>query len=253
MVTLDWDLATAGEVTLVHVAVRTETPCTVRLRNELDGPVWPPRTQGRPAPGWDDDGYEGVVAADRPLVLGYAVPAPPADPPVTVVEEGPPDTAADTTDPVAVVRALGESGPPRAAIPQLDATSTASGADDGDDTRATPPGADQQSRTAAGTAAPPGDRPAAGRGDEAVPPAVEDWLQSVADRAERAEGLDGVASVAAAREAVDDAGGLAAIRDLDEQLQADREALTAVVDRCERLRDRVEHADVPTATLERLG
>lgn len=123
---LDSSLARADGVTLVAVrATNTaDRPRRVRVANRLDGPVWPPRTGGRPAPGWDDGGYEGVFAAGETRSLGYATPATPADSdaaddPVTVAwaedaPDGPPDTP---PTPGVLVSRLGDPRPPRDALP----------------------------------------------------------------------------------------------------------------------------------------
>jgi len=89
MVTLDWETDRTDGVTLVRLYVTAEDRRRVRIENRLDGPVWPPREEGQPAAGWDDDTFEGVVAPDHRLVAGYATPAQPADPPAEVVTDEP--------------------------------------------------------------------------------------------------------------------------------------------------------------------
>ncbi|GAD52007.1 hypotheical protein [Halarchaeum acidiphilum MH1-52-1] len=67
--------ATARDgVTLVTAIVRNESDADrrVRIENELDGVVRPPRLDGVAADGWDVDGFEGVVAKRGTLALGYA-------------------------------------------------------------------------------------------------------------------------------------------------------------------------------------
>jgi len=91
MVTLDWETDRTDGVTLVRLYVTAEDRRRVRIENRLDGPVWPPREEGQPAAGWDDDAFEGVVAPDHRLVAGYATPAQPADPPAEVVDDDPAD------------------------------------------------------------------------------------------------------------------------------------------------------------------
>ena len=99
-------------VTFVAVRVRADAPERVRVVNELDGPVWPPRTNGVPDHGWTDHGYETTVEPDAPVALGYATPAPPREPAVSV-------TAADGdlgTEPNPA-RDLPDPRPPRDAVP----------------------------------------------------------------------------------------------------------------------------------------
>ena len=195
MATLDWDLATADEVTLVHAAVRTETRRAVRIANELDGPVWPPRTHGRPAPGWRDDAYVGVSEPETPLVVGYASPAPPAEPPVSLDTAPPPAgevraaAAVDTTraDDVAVdgpgagatavARALGPGGPPRSAVPHIAAVG---------DERVT-----RRASTGDGAASDSEGPHASDPGQESGPPdAVATWLDDVAARTSHDDGAE---------------------------------------------------------------
>ena len=107
-------------VTLVAVRVEHdgEQRQRVRLANECAGPVWPPREDGLPAPGWDDGGWEGVLDPGERKPLGYATPGRPADPPVTVAwteraAEGPPDARE-------AVAEFGDPRPPRDAVPEPD-------------------------------------------------------------------------------------------------------------------------------------
>ncbi|MFB6120023.1 MAG: hypothetical protein ABEJ68_02770 [Halobacteriaceae archaeon] len=102
-------------VTLVELQIHTDAdaPRTVRVENCLDGPVWYPRRHGDAAPGWDEDGFEGDVPAEGALALGYATPAPPADPPAEVRRvdgDGGTQCGAD------VVAELGDPRPPRDAV-----------------------------------------------------------------------------------------------------------------------------------------
>lgn len=117
-----------GDVTLVAVRATntTDRPQRVRVANRLDGPVWPPRTGGRPAPGWDDGGYEGVFDTGETRSLGYATPAEPAhdhrtgaELPVEVAwmehaPDGPPD---DPPAPGVIVSRLGDPRPPLDVLP----------------------------------------------------------------------------------------------------------------------------------------
>lgn len=135
---LDTSLERTGDVTLVAVRVTNTANRAKRIRvaNQLDGPVWPPRVGGRPAPGWDDGGYEGVLDAGETRSLGYATPAAPTQPGApgasgtpadgqregTAVEvawvedapNGPPD---EPPSPGVIVSELGDPRPPRDALP----------------------------------------------------------------------------------------------------------------------------------------
>jgi hypothetical protein len=91
MVTLDWETDRTDGVTLVRLYVTAGDHRRVRIENRLDGPVWPPREEGQPAAGWNDDTFEGIVTPDHRLVAGYATPAQPTDPPVEVVADDPAD------------------------------------------------------------------------------------------------------------------------------------------------------------------
>jgi hypothetical protein len=61
-------------VTLVRVELRStvDTDLRVRVANELDGPVLPPRREGVPAAGWDANGFRGIVPGSGRLGVGYA-------------------------------------------------------------------------------------------------------------------------------------------------------------------------------------
>ena len=108
-------------MTLVELHLTSDAAEDVVLEPTHDGPVWPPRRQGVPEAGWEDDGWTGTVAPDDPVALGYATPATVEDPPVSVVEAEPADheTSADPT-PRELVRTLGDARPPRDALPALD-------------------------------------------------------------------------------------------------------------------------------------
>ncbi|WP_115863249.1 DUF7857 domain-containing protein [Halorussus litoreus] len=133
MVNLDWRVESRAGVSLVTLVVEnpTPTPRRVRVANRLDGPIRPPRREGVPEAGWDDGGFEGVVAAGATRALGYACPAPPAEPPAELVwteRAGETERAGKTEDrdggpvaseatPEGVVRALGTARPPADAVP----------------------------------------------------------------------------------------------------------------------------------------
>jgi hypothetical protein len=124
MVSLTTAVDRTDGVTFVRVRVEnTGRARRVRVDNRLDGPVWPPRQQGRPVAGWDDDGFEGEVGADETLALGYASPASPRDPPAELASVGPAESDDDDTGlvatetPAGVLRSLGDPVVARAAVP----------------------------------------------------------------------------------------------------------------------------------------
>ena len=120
MATLDWQLTPAGDATLVELIVTSDADTRVEIESSLQ-PVWPPRRENRPAAGWDGSGFEGTVAAGEPLVLGYASPDDPVEPPAAIVETEPvPDDSGEPPTADDLVRALGDARPPRDAVPMPD-------------------------------------------------------------------------------------------------------------------------------------
>ena len=217
MVSLTCATTTAGEVTLVTLSLSSPDPAYVRVENCLDGPVWPPRTQGVPAAGWDDDGFSGSV--DGHLALGYACPATPddGDRPAEVVDERLPTEGNDSPTARSLVRDLGDASPPPAAVsPPTDAAATRSDA-------------------------------------EPVPPAVTAWLETVSGRIAQADRLADATSVTEATDAVAAVGGADEVRALRAQLVADRDALAVAATRCEQLAADAETAQIPVETLTRLA
>jgi hypothetical protein len=112
MATLDWNLTRSEGVTLVELVVTSETMRRVRIESALS-PVWPPRRRGVPVPAWDGDAVEGVVEPSAPLVVGYASPAEPVEPPATITDAPPEE---ESVSPRTLVRALGDATPPRDAV-----------------------------------------------------------------------------------------------------------------------------------------
>ena len=88
MASLEWHYTHTGGITLVELLVTTAYDQYVSIESRLT-PCWPPRRHGRHESGWHETGYEGPVRADERLVLGYASPAAPRDPPAELVEERP--------------------------------------------------------------------------------------------------------------------------------------------------------------------
>lgn len=99
MVVIDQTAARAAGVTLVRVLCTNTRSTTqrIRLENALEGPTWPPRSDGVVDPRWDGDRWEGVVGPERTVGIGFATPAPPEPPLVEVVSSDrfDPDAAAD--------------------------------------------------------------------------------------------------------------------------------------------------------------
>lgn len=269
MVTLDWQLDRTGGVTLVELFVTSERDCRVEIESALQ-PVWPPRRQNRPVAGWTDSGFEGHVAAETGLVLGYASPAAPVEPPATIVGTEPAVEDSGTPTPEQLAQSLGEAAPPRDAIPAGAADRSASGTNGErstptDPTREKPDTAGSTSRAAArntGSNDPqsrdthPGEGSGArGSGPrEGVATAGSElgaWLDGVERRLDVAEELAAVETAAEARTAVADAGGIEAVRELCAQLDEDREQL-ARLDATD-IEGRLAAVDVPLSALERLA
>ena len=259
----------------------------VRVENRLDGPVWPPRRRGVPAAGWSEACFECVLAAGETRALGYASPAPPADPPLAVVETDPADPeAAEATfepksavpsvdeTPNGVVRELGSPRPPRDAVPVPDGeekptvtdseANTEGPAETAEDT--VPETAAEPSGAMEATHPEPAAEPSADSGSEATdradgveprlpdagPEAVADWFAAVEGRLDLADALSGTTRLPAVADALDRAGGLDGVRDTAERLDADAEDLRRVADRASALADRAETATVPVEPIERL-
>jgi hypothetical protein len=176
----------AGGVTFVEATLENDAPDArrVRVESELDGPVWPPRREGVPAAGWDpEDGTVAVTLGPGECAgLGFASPADPVDPPVSVAgtERATPDGGI-AASPAGVVRVLGDPSPPDCAIPSGPADPG------GTDTDAEEPPTDSTAT----------DGPAEGSTErDGKPgiggyPAVAAWLSAVEERIERAGGDGG--------------------------------------------------------------
>jgi len=205
-----------------------------------------------PASGWDDSGATLRLDSGAHRAFGFAVRAPPVDPPVEVAEAVPLDPAADT-EPSAVpttaaLRRLGEHRPPRAAvIGETDEPDRVTDSDAGD-----------TADDALDSSGPDGSK--CERSDRARSPtesdgwaaAVDSRLDAVEARIDRAERLTD-ADVATATDVVADADGIAALSGLDDRVAADAERLREVSERAAELAARAEATDAPIAALERLA
>ncbi len=252
MATLDWHATSHGGVTLVRLLVTSEATERVRVTNCLDGPVWPPRRQGVPEEGWDEEGFEGVVEADGRLVLGYATPAEPCEPPARLTS--PSGERAGAVTAREVVRTLGDPAPPRDAVSPVDDSGSedVSGTDTG--CHSTAPG--PTGRLEQWEWGPEESDESEKESDESAgvdPEAVTAWLDDVETRLGEAERLAEVTSVEEATETLAAIGGREGIAHLQTSLDADRERIKGVGDRCEALAARLEAVEVPVETLERLA
>jgi hypothetical protein len=264
----------------------TDITQRVELANELDGPLWPPRRRGVPEAGWTDDGFAGTFEPGA-HALGYASPAPPVDPPLTVVSREPVDHVPenDFDTPADVVRHCGDPSPPRDAVPvpetdSMGGASTAASRQS-DDGVVTPdheagdtggckpvrsfgrPGRQTSSRSysrqydkSAGESETASTEtavePTTGV-DGGPPEEVQRWLTECERRLDRAETVADATSVPAATEAVAAAGGLHAVQELVATVDDDAAALAAVERRVADLRERADAVDVPLDSLERLA
>ncbi|MDG5776105.1 hypothetical protein VB773_01875 [Haloarculaceae archaeon H-GB2-1] len=231
----------------------------VTVANELDGPVWPPRSQGVPESGWSETGFEGrVEPGTHPI--GYATPAEPATPPVRLVDVEPVGDGGERIDddgryetPRAVVRECGDPAPPRDAIPddgpateQPPKTGGVASTEDAPESRHEDRERDESDdgqRSGSDT-----EREAA----QTAPNTVPAWLDECERRIERAEALGGVQTVPEATEAVAAVGGLEGVREVARAVDADGRGLAHLAQRLDDLAERADAVDVPVATLERL-
>lgn len=250
MVTLDWTASAHDGVTLVTVRLDDiDEPTRVHIASRLDGPVWPPRREGVPEAGWTDDGFDGVVGPGT-AVLGYASPAPPAEPPAELVDTEPvPDADGRdelTADPESVVRRLGDPSPPADAVPTAEHRDRPTAAEPTADDSAPEPSSPEDTRSGSDAS------PTANTLERTdLPAAVGPWLAEMARRADRAERLHGAETVPEATAAVRAAGGMAGVRDLAEA--DDAAQLRALARRARRLADRREGAAIPVDTLTALA
>ncbi|RDI71645.1 DUF7857 domain-containing protein [Halopelagius longus] len=280
----DCSVESAAGATLVTVRVRNDAPVArrVRVRNRLDGPVCPPRREGVPESGWDEEGYEGVVPAEGSVAVGYACPVETDEhddsAPVAVESLGRADDADESGDSVAdAVRSLGRARPPADAVPGPDDDATAGRYEDGGDADdvddaadetpeseskfapedidarcssdgdiETAPGGDAERGTddpaTESAATPRSPSAAAAAAATGLPTPVASWLAEVRTRVARAERLSD-ASAAEAAEVLEESGGYEGVSSLPDRVATDEEALRAFAASAERLADRAADAD----------
>ncbi|WP_324665100.1 DUF7857 domain-containing protein [Haloarcula sediminis] len=265
MVTFDCSASHHDGVTLVTVYLRgLAVPTRVTVRNCLDGPVWPPRTEGVPEAGWTEAGFSGVLAPGS-HAFGYATPARPEGPPaeladaVAVPEADPAGERSDR--PVDVVRELGDPSPPADAVPtaeQSGSPDTAPGAGAGSQPASDSGRAPDPASGAAGDDGGPGDYGALSRSSDAcdghtaqLPASVGPWLAEMERRTDRAVALADAETLPEATTAVRETGGLTEVRALADA--GDEAQLRLVARRARRLADRRAEATIPVETLSTLA
>jgi hypothetical protein len=272
---VEWTTRMSDDVTFVEIVVTNDgPPRRVRVSNELDGPVWPPRQQGVPATGWNGDGYEGVIE-DR-CALGYSSPAPSIDPPVSVkwletvpVQEEqrfdycPVPVIDSEPTPNSVYRVLSDPRPPRDAVPVtiesvVDDEMTAEreqnlSKTDTIERNETTTGYESIKVSGRNRFEPVDERERTQDIRVTNYPAVESLFRTIERRVDDGEMLTEVETLPDATWAVETVGGLTAVADLMTALDADRETLRAIEARAALLRKRAETIDVPVDTLERLA
>lgn len=286
---LDWTTERVGGVVLVAVRLRNDTGLDreVRLRNELDGPVLPPRREGVFEAGWDRAGVTLVVENAATEALGYACPVIDSrddqEPPVRIASVREPDSASGHLDAESVavpagresdgvaraVRSLGDPRPPRAVlgasraleytpsgetamttrdVPETGVSETAGTAADGADAAAE--GEEATEDEEAVETEHDGTRASAAAGES--PPVAADWSEAVRHRVAVVESLRG-ASVAEATAMLDRHGGIEGVEAIVEQLDADAAKLRSTAGAGDALVDRVATAEAPVETLRRLA
>jgi hypothetical protein len=88
MPTLSAAVVEGERATFVEAIVRADQPHRVRLEPCFRGVIWPPRTEGRPAIGWDEHGLTTTVGVGSTAV-GFATPASFDGTPVSIVRSEP--------------------------------------------------------------------------------------------------------------------------------------------------------------------
>jgi len=260
MPSLDWQLDRSGDVTLVELTVRSEFDQHVRIESELT-PVWPPRRRGTPLDGWEGNTFEGDLARDQALVLGYATPAVPTEPPARITATAPPSDDESVT-PREVVQTLGEESPPRDTLADRrqhetaghdGTTSDAVTVDSGDVNResATGDGPNETHGHREEPATEPANTATASPETDA-PQQPTAWLDAVESRLATMETLARTSDADEARTAVTELGGIEDVRELQAQLDADRRQLEELQSRSATLAEQLSAVELPLATLERI-
>ncbi|MFB6304508.1 MAG: hypothetical protein ABEH47_05030 [Haloferacaceae archaeon] len=248
MLDAEWSVDEVADVTLVEVTVSNPTAVDRRVRvdDRLDGPTLPPRTDGVPERGWDADGYDGVVPAGERVHLGYASPSPPAEPPVSVEDEGRvgDDVDGRDADAAEAVRLLADASPPADALPSPEVVEEAEETEEPGDGPASDGAADVPRRAARNGDGTPED----GGGTESKDGTGGDGPAWDALRSFRSDGAEPESSGADGRDAGAAAGrGEGGVRDDeaagDRDGGPDEELPARVADWLADVERRVEHAE----------
>lgn len=204
MVYLETNTDRRDGVTLVEGWVENEGDGHRRIavETELGGPIWPPRREGVPKRGWDrEEGrLTATISPGERYGFGFATPAAPSDPPVTLVRDEPAEPSGGIEgSPAGVVRALGDPSPPVDLSSPPDAPGERVERDenrrpppeDSNDTGAVPAGTGaDRAKSRADRTRSEGDADGTKSGAIGGYPAVTAWLSAVEDRIDRA-GTDG--------------------------------------------------------------
>jgi len=244
MPTLECDHETVAGVTLVTCRLTTDATSRVTVEPTHDDPIWPPRRQGVPEQGWEDDRWIGLVPADGVRALGYATPADTDGAPARIAATEPPadDEAVTARD---VIRSLGDPAPTRDAVPPAEAAIRPD-PDDATPTRSDDPTGDDATGSALAASR------NSGRPETSTDTTDTTDLDAIETRLWTARDLADVSTVAEASAAVERAGGIGAVRDLADQLADDRARLANVEERASRLAAEAEAVSVPVDSLERV-
>lgn len=251
----------------------------VRIENRLDGPVLPPRRAGVPEAGWDATGVTLRLAPDERRSIGFAVPAPPVEPPVEMVAVETVETVEPDGDPsengrsagaggvpsaATALRELAEHRPPRAAVAEGEATVDGAAMDgmvvDGaamDEAAVDETTVDETAGLEVDPDEPRTDDvdPESGTGETRRTPApsgLDEWFDAVERRLELAERLTD-ADLETATAVLEDSDGVDELAALTERVTADAERLRTVSERASSLATRAEATDAPIEALERLA
>lgn len=194
-----------GRVTLVEVVVENDDrwPRRVRITSELDGPMWPPRTRGVPEPEFDGGTISTRVGPGERRSFGFASPAEPVEPPVSVASDPAATDGGEAIAPADLIRVLGDPRPPRDAVPgagngaggpaddeRADGERGAKPTDPACSSRGSRGRTSVDERERVGSAATP-ERDRRPRSAPGPPPAVGAWLAAVQTRID--DGRDGTA------------------------------------------------------------